>query len=99
MQSGTDVAREAGDIVLLDNNFASLIKAMETGRVVSDNLKKVCLYLMVGGTWSEMWTVVANVFFAMPTPLGIVRGDRGVDWHGRAECAGAGAGEAPRRPS
>ena len=40
MQAGTDVAREAGDIVLLDNNFASVIKAMETGRVVSDNLKK-----------------------------------------------------------
>ena len=70
MQAGTDVAREAGDIVLLDDNFASIIKAMETGRVVSDNLKKVCLYLMVGGTWSEMWTVVANVLFAMPTPLG-----------------------------
>ena len=70
MQAGTDVAREAGDIVLLDNNFASVIAAMETGRVVSDNLKKVCLYLMVGGTWSEMWTVVANVFFAVPTPLG-----------------------------
>ena len=70
MQAGTDVAREAGDIVLLDDNFASIIKAMETGRVVSDNLKKVCLYLMVGGTWSEMWTVVANVFFAVPTPLG-----------------------------
>jgi sodium/potassium-transporting ATPase subunit alpha len=70
MQAGTDVAREAGDIVLLDNNFASVMAAMETGRVVSDNLKKVCLYLMVGGTWSEMWTVVANVFFAVPTPLG-----------------------------
>ena len=70
MQAGTDVAREAGDIVLMDNNFASVIAAMETGRVVSDNLKKVCLYLMVGGTWSEMWTVVANVFFAVPTPLG-----------------------------
>ena len=70
MQAGTDVAREAGDIVLLDNNFASVIKAMETGRVVSDNLKKVCLYLMVGGTYCEMWPVLCNVFFGLPLPLG-----------------------------
>ena len=70
MQAGTDVAREAGDIVLLDNNFASVIKAMETGRVVSDNLKKVCLYLMVGGTYCEMWPVLVNVFFGVPLPLG-----------------------------
>ncbi|CAF5222395.1 unnamed protein product, partial [Rotaria magnacalcarata] len=41
MAAGTDVAREAGDMILLDNNFSSIIKAIETGRLLRDNLKKV----------------------------------------------------------
>ncbi|CAF1038731.1 unnamed protein product [Didymodactylos carnosus] len=49
MQSGTDVSKEAGDMILLDNNFASIIKAIETGRLLSDNLKKVAVYLLPGG--------------------------------------------------
>jgi magnesium-transporting ATPase (P-type) len=69
MQNGADVAREAGDLVLLDNNFASIINAIETGRTVSDNIKKVCLYLMVGGTYCEVWAVLTNVALAFPLPL------------------------------
>jgi sodium/potassium-transporting ATPase subunit alpha len=49
MQSGTEVSKEAGDMVLLDNNFASIIQAIETGRLLSDNLKKVAIYLLPGG--------------------------------------------------
>jgi len=49
MQSGTDVSKEAGDMILLDNNFASIIQAIETGRLLSDNLKKVAIYLLPGG--------------------------------------------------
>jgi sodium/potassium-transporting ATPase subunit alpha len=49
MASGTDVAREAGDMILLDNNFSSIIKAIESGRLLSDNLKKVAIYLLPGG--------------------------------------------------
>jgi len=49
MAAGTDVAREAGDMILLDNNFSSIIKAIETGRLLSDNLKKVAIYLLPGG--------------------------------------------------
>lgn len=49
MQSGTEVSKEAGDMVLLDNNFSSIIQAIETGRLLSDNLKKVALYLLPGG--------------------------------------------------
>jgi sodium/potassium-transporting ATPase subunit alpha len=50
MQSGTEVSKEAGDMILLDNNFASIIQAIETGRLLSDNLKKVAVYLLPGGT-------------------------------------------------
>ncbi len=50
MQSGTEVSKEAGDMILLDNNFASIIQAIETGRLLSDNLKKVAIYLLPGGT-------------------------------------------------
>ena len=49
MQSGSDVSKEAGDMVLIDNNFSSIIKAIETGRLLSDNLKKVAIYLLPGG--------------------------------------------------
>jgi P-type E1-E2 ATPase len=49
MQSGTKVPREARDMILLDNNFASTIQAIETGRLLSDKLKKVAIYLLPGG--------------------------------------------------
>jgi len=49
MQSGSDVSKEAGDMVLMDNNFSSIIQAIETGRLLSDNLKKVAIYLLPGG--------------------------------------------------
>ena len=49
MESGTEVSKEAGDLILLDNNFSSIIQAIETGRLLSDNLKKVAIYLLPGG--------------------------------------------------
>ncbi|CAF4389512.1 unnamed protein product [Rotaria magnacalcarata] len=56
MAAGTDVAREAGDMILLDNNFSSIIKAIETGRLLSDNLKKVAIYLLPGGKLYMMFS-------------------------------------------
>ncbi len=69
MFSGTDVARDAGDIVLLDNNFASVVKSIETGRLLSDNIKKVCLYLLPAGSWSELTPFLANVWLGLPLAL------------------------------
>jgi len=69
MGSGSDLAIAAGNMVLLDNNFSSVVVAMENGRLVFDNLKKVILYLLPAGSWSEMWPVLVNVLLGTPLPL------------------------------
>ncbi|CAM2701631.1 unnamed protein product [Rotaria socialis] len=69
MAAGTDVAKEAGDMILLDNNFSSIIKAIETGRLLSDNLKKVAIYLLPGGSWSEVMPVYFNIWLGIPLSL------------------------------
>ncbi|KAJ7777899.1 calcium ATPase transmembrane domain M-containing protein [Mycena maculata] len=69
MGSGSDVAKEAAAMILLDNNFSSIPVAIEQGRLVFDNIKKVVLYLMPAGTYTEFMTVFANVFFGMQLAL------------------------------
>lgn len=69
MGSGSDVAKEAAAMILLDNKFSSIPVAIELGRLVFDNLKKVALYLMPAGTYTEFITVFANVFLGMQLAL------------------------------
>jgi len=69
MGSGSDVAKEAAAIVLLNNDIASIPVAIKMGRLVFDNLKKVILYLMPAGTYTEFATVFANVFLGMQLAL------------------------------
>ncbi|KAJ2793450.1 hypothetical protein H4S07_007047, partial [Coemansia furcata] len=52
MGGGSEVAKEAADMVLLDNNFSSIVVAIENGRLVFENLKKVLLYLMPAGSFA-----------------------------------------------
>ncbi|RKU45109.1 hypothetical protein DL546_002528 [Coniochaeta pulveracea] len=66
--SGSDVAIEAADLVLLDK-FDSIIDAIRLGRLVFQNLQKVVSYLLPAGSWSEIWPVLLNVFFGVPLPL------------------------------
>jgi sodium/potassium-transporting ATPase subunit alpha len=68
MGGGSDVAIEAADMILLDK-FSSIIPAIENGRLVFDNLKKVILYLLPAGSWSELWPVLVNIFFGCPQTL------------------------------
>ncbi|CAM0143000.1 hypothetical protein VKS41_006245 [Umbelopsis sp. WA50703] len=68
MGGGSDVATEAGDMILLDK-FSSIIVAIENGRLVFDNLKKVILYLLPAGSWSELWPVLVNIFLGSPQTL------------------------------
>ncbi|KAG2186399.1 hypothetical protein INT43_002837, partial [Umbelopsis isabellina] len=69
MGAGSDVAIAAADMVLLDNNFSSILVAMENGRLVFDNLRKVIIYLLPAGSWSELWPILWNIFLGIPAPL------------------------------
>jgi sodium/potassium-transporting ATPase subunit alpha len=64
----SDVAREAADVVLMDDNFASIVSAIEEGRVLFDNLKKSIAYT-IAHTVPELFPVVLNLWFSLPLPL------------------------------
>lgn len=65
---GTDVAKEASDMVLLDDNFATIVAAVEEGRVVYDNVRKFIKF-SVGGNIGKILVVVVGPFLGMPLPL------------------------------
>ncbi|KJE92504.1 Na/K-ATPase alpha 1 subunit [Capsaspora owczarzaki ATCC 30864] len=69
MGSGSEVAKEASDIVLLDDSFSSILVAVEHGRLIFENLKKVILYLMPAGEWAEVMPVLVNVLLGVPLAL------------------------------
>ncbi|KAF9166587.1 hypothetical protein BGX21_000259 [Mortierella sp. AD011] len=66
--SGSDVAIEAADLILM-GGFDSIPVAMRLGRIVFQNLMKVIGYLLPAGSWSEIWPVLINAFFGTPLPL------------------------------
>lgn len=66
--SGSDIAIEAADMVLLDS-FSSIVEAVQYGRVVFDNLKKVICYLLPAGTFSEFWPIFTSIIFGLPQIL------------------------------
>lgn len=66
-RTGTDVAKEASDMVLSDDNFASIFAAVEEGRVVYDNIRKVTLFLVSCGL-GELIAIVATLFAGLPIP-------------------------------
>ncbi len=66
-RTGTDVAKEASDAVLADDNFASIFAAVEEGRVVYDNIKKVTLFLISCG-FGELIAIVATLLMGFPIP-------------------------------
>lgn len=66
--TGTDVAKEASDMVLLDDNFNSIYKAVLEGRVVFDNIKKATFFLVSTGI-GMVFAILASVFMAIPLPF------------------------------
>jgi Ca2+-transporting ATPase len=66
-KTGTDVAKEASDMVLADDNFASIFAAVEEGRVVYDNIKKVALFLVSCGL-GELIAIIATILMGYPIP-------------------------------
>ncbi|MEM4270611.1 MAG: cation-translocating P-type ATPase [Candidatus Pacearchaeota archaeon] len=65
---GTDVAKEASDMVLLDNNFTSIVKAVKEGRRVYDNIKKFVKYMLSANT-NEITLVLFALIIKWPLPL------------------------------
>ncbi|MDO9221418.1 MAG: cation-transporting P-type ATPase, partial [Thiobacillus sp.] len=70
--SGTDVAKEAADLILLDDNFASIVAAIEEGRAVFDNLRKFLTYILSSNI-PELVPYLAFVLFRIPLPLTIIQ--------------------------
>ena len=68
VSSGSDVAKETADLVLLDNNFQTIVMAIKQGRVIFDNLRKVILYLLSDGL-SEVIILVGGMVLQIPLPL------------------------------
>ncbi|KKG18029.1 ATPase [Methanosarcina sp. 2.H.T.1A.6] len=68
MGSGTDVAREAADMVLLDDNFATIVNAVEEGRTVFDNIKKFIVYILTSNI-PEILPFIAFVLLSIPLPM------------------------------
>ena len=71
-RSGTDVAKQAADMILLDDNFASIVNAVEEGRAVFANIRKFLTYILTSNI-PELIPYLAFVLFRIPLPLTIIQ--------------------------
>jgi calcium-translocating P-type ATPase len=102
--TGTDVAKESADIILLDDNFASIVAAIEEGRSVYENIRKFLAYILTSNI-PELVPYLAFALLKIPLPLTIIQilaVDLGTDMVPAlglgAEKPGAGSMQRPPRP-
>ncbi len=70
--TGTDVAKEAAKMIITDDNFATIVKAVEQGRLVFNNIKKVIFYL-IATNFSAALTLLIAITLGFPLPLAAVQ--------------------------
>ena len=68
LSSGTDVAKEVSDLILLTNSFDVIVKAIEEGRAILDNMRKVITFLLAG-SFSEIILVGVSLMSGLPLPI------------------------------
>ena len=71
-RAGTDVAREAADMILTDDNFASIVAAVEEGRAIFDNIRRFLTYFQISNV-AEMFPFLAMIFLNIPLPLTLLQ--------------------------
>ena len=71
-KAGTDVAREAADMILTDDNFASIVHAVEEGRTIFDNIRRFLTYFQTSNV-AEMFPFLAMIFLGIPLPLTLLQ--------------------------
>jgi Ca2+-transporting ATPase len=67
-KSGTEVTKQASDMIITDDNFATIVAAVEEGRGIYDNIRKTLQYLLAGNT-GELLLMTVCVIIGLPTPL------------------------------
>ncbi len=68
MGSGTDIAKETGNMIISDDNFSTIVKGVEEGRRAYNNIRKV-IYLLLSTGFSEIILYVLSIIFGLPIPL------------------------------
>jgi Ca2+-transporting ATPase len=70
--SASDVAKETADLILLDNNFRTIVAAVEEGRVIFENIRKVVAYTL-SNSFAEVLTIFVSMLLGWPAPLAVAQ--------------------------